>query len=249
MATRWLEDKNISLSIANPDPISVKGAFDYYESASAFFDAQKSADIIVIAVKPNIVPDICAELQNKDLANTCIISVAAGRTLDFYAGQLPATQSVIWAIPNSAAAVGESMSVYCANKNVTAEQEAGFRTLFTPLGAVAKLDDQNLMHAVIALASSGPAFYYLFAEYMERAAQDAGLSAALAKQMQQQVLRGAGAMVAANPDTPFSSFREAITSPQGTTAAGVSVFEQNDALKKLVLEAGKAAENRSKELS
>src|SRR5581483_11102407 len=177
--------------------------------------------VIVIAVKPQLVEETLAALAPAIGKGTVVLSIAAGRTLASLAKPLPKDTAIVRAMPNTAAAIGRSMTAACANAEVSREQALACGALLEAIGEV------------IWLAEAG---------------REAGLDAELANQLARATVSGAGALLAQS-DLSAARLRENVTSPKGTTAAALEILMGTGGFKDLLIRAVAAAAKRSRELS
>ena len=209
--------------------------------------ADLSPDLIFLAVKPQAMADVVPAYARFAGGSASFVSVAAGTTIATLAGMLPGPTPIIRCMPNTPAAIGAGMLVCCAN----AHTKAGARELTSRLleasGEVDWIDGEDLMDAVTAVSGSGPAYVFHMIECLAAAAEDVGLPPDLALRMAKQTVMGAGKL-AAESTTPPGTLREQVTSPGGTTAAGLSVLMQEDALRPLMRRTVEAARDRGREL-
>jgi pyrroline-5-carboxylate reductase len=203
---------------------------------------------IVIAVKPQLVEETLGRLASKIGKSTVVLSIAAGRTLASLAKPLPKGTAVVRAMPNTAAAIGHSMTVACANLSVSRDQALECSSLLEAVGQVRWIDDESLMDAVTAVSGSGPAYVFLLAECLAEAGREAGLDAELANELARATVSGAGALLA-HSDLSAAELRKNVTSPKGTTAAALEVLTGKGGFKELLARAVAAAAKRSRELS
>lgn len=202
--------------------------------------------LVVFAVKPQVILDVVpAYVHFSDSAT--YLSVAAGTPIAAFETILGAGAAIIRCMPNTPAAIGKGMMVTVANGNVSAGTEEFVRDLLSASGEVATVADEALMDAVTAVSGSGPAYVFHFIECLTAAGQAAGLPAETAKLLAMQTVFGA-ASLAAESGTEPGELRRQVTSPNGTTAAALSVLMGDDRLKKLISEAVEAARARSVEL-
>lgn len=207
----------------------------------------QSAAVLVLAVKPQILPEVALALASQRRpAGQLVMSVAAGVTLRSLAGWLGTTTPLVRVMPNQPATIGAGVSALAASASVDANgrQLAGYVAGTT--GRALWLQDESLMDAVTAVSGSGPAYFYLLMEHMERAATDLGLPPDLAAALTRETALGAARVVIETQGDP-AALRAAVTSPGGTTAAALRVFEQAD-LAGIVQQALTAARDRSVEL-
>lgn len=201
--------------------------------------------IIVIAVKPQVMASVLPDYRR--FGGATFVSIAAGIGTSFFLSHLGHNTPVIRCMPNTPAAIGKGMLVYCQNATVTHDAEKFVSELLSKSGRVAKVDDEALIDAVTAVSGSGPAYVFYFIECLTEAGVEAGLPREIAGELAMQTVMGAGALAAESADTP-TKLREQVTSPNGTTAAALAVLMLDDRLKKLVGEAVDAARKRSIEL-
>jgi pyrroline-5-carboxylate reductase len=203
--------------------------------------------VLVLAVKPQTMPEVLPAIAPLALEDTVIVSIAAGVRLATLQAPFRPAQPVVRAMPNTPAQVGQGMSVAVANSQVTVSQRAIVEGLLAAVGKVAWVDDEKLIDAVTAVSGSGPAYVFLLAECLAEAARQAGLPAELADLLGRQTVAGAGALLADSPLSP-ATLRQNVTSPKGTTAAALAVLMAEDGLQRLMNRAVDAAKKRSAEL-
>lgn len=206
-------------------------------------------DILVLAVKPQIMDEICTDLRPYVSEKTMVISIAAGKPLAFFAEQFGAQQPVVRVMPNIPAAVGKGMSALVAAPAVDEAARTAADILMNATGKTVWLDDESLMDAVTAISGSGPAYVFLLMEVMAEAGRRIGLPEEMAAQLARQTVIGSTALAEALPETTPATLRENVTSPGGTTAAALEVLMQDRALQYLFNDAIEAAARRGKELA
>jgi pyrroline-5-carboxylate reductase len=243
-----LDPAAVFLQDPAPAPEVLNLAARHAIAASTAPDLPAAPSVIVIAVKPDLVAKLLPEIEPMIGQGTVILSIAAGRTLESLARALPPATAIVRAMPNTAAAVGSSMTVACANAAVTAEQVAECTVLLEAVGDVMWLDDESLLDAVTAVSGSGPAYVFLLAECLAEAGRAAGLDAALAQRLARATVAGAGALLAQSDLSPHE-LREKVTSPKGTTAAALEILMGKEGVQELLNRAVAAAAKRSRELS
>jgi pyrroline-5-carboxylate reductase len=203
----------------------------------------KSCNIIILAVKPQNMDDVTAEINKVITEEKIIVSIAAGITLSYLTSRLK-TSKIIRVMPNTPALVQEGMSVLTLCECIHDREMGLIRSIFMSIGKVLVLPEKY-MDAVTALSGSGPAFIALFVEKMIEAGEKVGLSKDNATELAIQTLIGTAKLL--ETGMPPGKLREMVTSPGGTTAAGLKVFEEKgfqDTVDAVI----KAAANRSKEL-
>jgi pyrroline-5-carboxylate reductase len=207
-------------------------------------------DVIVLAVKPQMLAAVLPAYRRFARPETAFLSVAAGWTLAAFARALGDDARVIRAMPNTPAAIGRGMTVAVAGPGVSDAQRAAGDSLLAAVGEVAWVDDEAQMDAVTAVSGSGPAYVFLLAEALAAAGAAAGLPPALADRLARATVSGAGELLRRSPETPSATLRENVTSPGGTTAAALAVLmNADDGLPPLLTRAVAAATARSRELA
>ncbi len=202
---------------------------------------------VVIAVKPQIAPEIMPTLIPFVGSHTVVVSIMAGRTLRFLETSMPGV-ALVRAMPNTPAAVSRGITVAVANGHASAEQRDLVQALLSAVGAVEWIDDETLMDAVTALSGSGPAYVFLLAETMARAGRAAGLPGRLSDILARATVAGSGELLRRSPLDP-ATLRQNVTSPGGTTAAALDVLMGKEAFEDLMTKAILAATRRSRELA
>lgn len=235
-------DPNLRPDVA--DALTAKGA----KANPDFADIEAPA-VIVLAVKPQVAPVVLATIRALVTPGTLVVSIMAGRTIDFIAEALPHGTPVVRTIPNTPAAIGQGITVAVPNRLVDAEGRALTDALLSALGPVEWIEDEGLMDAATAVSGSGPAYVFLLAEALAAAGAAAGLPADLAERLARATVAGAGALMI-ETGTPAGTLRENVTSPAGTTAAALEILmDDRDGFGPLLTKAVEAATRRSKELA
>ncbi|HTB23244.1 MAG TPA: pyrroline-5-carboxylate reductase [bacterium] len=208
--------------------------------------AVDGADIVVLAVKPQAFEALLAELAPLLRGGQTLVSVAAGIRLERLSTALASPNlRLVRVMPNTPGLIGQGASAYCLGPSAGPTQAAQTEALLQPLGKVLRVREED-MDAVTALSGSGPAYVFLFMEALQAAGEGLGLSPEASFLLASQTLTGAAAMIQAGEKSP-AELRAAVTSPGGTTAAAIRVFEEGG-LRGLVDRALAAARDRSKEL-
>ena len=235
---------------------------------SSVSDAVENASFVVVAVKPADVEPVMAEIARaagaaeSDTAEQVFVTVAAGITITYFESKLPAGTPVVRAMPNAAALVGAGVTALAKGRFVTAPQLEGVSALFDSVGGVLSVPEGQ-MDAVTALSGSGPAYFFLLVEALIDAGVAAGLSREVAADLTAQTMAGSAAMLlermdadrqlgqAEAPglrvDATATQLRATVTSPGGTTAAGLRELERGG-LRAAVDAAVQAAKMRSEQL-
>ncbi|HVY01015.1 MAG TPA: pyrroline-5-carboxylate reductase [Pseudorhodoplanes sp.] len=202
---------------------------------------------VVLAVKPQVAPEVMAGVAAMVSPRTLVLSIMAGRTIAFLEGHVPGA-AVVRTIPNTPAAIGRGMTVAVANARVSAAQRALADDLLAATGAVEWVEEEALIDAATAVSGSGPAYVFLLAETLAKAGVAAGLPQRLADNLARVTVSGAGELLHRSPLDP-ATLRKNVTSPGGTTAAALEILMGPDGLEKLMREAVAAATGRSRELA
>jgi len=218
----------------------------YDDCAAAIAAGAPASSMIVLAVKPQMMEEAIAEFGGLRDDNTAFLTIAAGLSTDWLRARLGAQAIILRAMPNTPAAIGKGVTALY-HGDVAADLARLATQLLRTIGHVVTIDDESLMDAVTALSGSGPAYVFLLAEAMTAAGIAAGLPAALAKQLAEATVAGAGALIEA-ADEPPAVLRENVTSKGGTTAAALAVLMDENGLSALMENAVKAAKQRSIEL-
>lgn len=203
--------------------------------------------VALIAVKPQMMGAALPGLQALG-AGTLFVSVAAGTPIAAFEAAFGAVP-IVRAMPNTPAAVGRGITAIIGNSHVGNDGLALAESLLAAVGQVVRLDDEAQMDAVTGLSGSGPAYVFHMIECMAAAGEAQGLPPSLAMQLAQATVAGAGALAEAADETP-SQLRVNVTSPNGTTQAGLDVLmDAQSGLAPLIARTVAAAADRSRALS
>ncbi|RAL24337.1 pyrroline-5-carboxylate reductase [Thermoflavimicrobium daqui] len=203
------------------------------------------ANIVMIAVKPKDVKSALLKWRDFITEKQLIISVAAGVSTEYLEDLLQGKNAVIRAMPNTSCAVGLSATAICKGKWATDEDEKIAAEIFSAIGMVVSVKEE-MMDAVTGLSGSGPAYFYYMVEVLEKAGIYAGLEPETARELTLQTILGAAHMLVETGKKP-NDLRKEVTSPGGTTLAGLEVlskYRMDQAVKEAVLR----AKERSREL-
>ena len=235
----------------------------YSVRVASLADAVENAAYVILAVKPADVEYIIGEIANaagkaaNDAVEQVLVSVVAGVTTGFYESHLPAGSPVIRAMPNAPALVGAGITALAKGRFGTAEQLSEAAALFECVGSVLIVPEAQI-DTVTAVSGSGPAYFFLFLEALVDAGVTNGLSRTVATELAVQTMAGSVAMLldriesgsaaaAGRPDTTAAELRALVTSPGGTTAAGLRELERGG-VRAAVAAAVDAAKTRSEQL-
>ena len=212
---------------------------------AGYLPANAAPFIVIFAVKPQVMRDVAVQYRRFAGAGATFVSIAAGTPIAVFENLLGADAAVIRSMPNTPAAIGKGMMVNVANAHADAEARAFVDELFSANGLVREVDDEGLIDAVTAVSGSGPAYVFHFIEALTAAGIEAGLSPDMAATLAGQTVYGAASLAAHSAETP-ETLRRQVTSPNGTTQAGLEVLMEE--LTDLVTRTVEAAKIRSIEL-
>jgi pyrroline-5-carboxylate reductase len=212
--------------------------------ATANPDVLRAADVIVLAVKPQNMTAVLSELPGHSTSGKLFVSIAAGVTLAKLEAGLK-TGRVIRVMPNTPALVGQGASAYALGSAATVDDGKVVAQLLAAVGHAHQVEEK-LLDAVTGLSGSGPAFVYLVIEALTDGGVRMGLPRDIAAALSAQTVRGAGTMVVETGQHP-AVLRDQVTSPGGTTIAGLAALEDGG-LRSALIAAVEAATRRSQEL-
>lgn len=202
-------------------------------------------DLVVLAVKPQVLPQVARALR-PHLSDQCgVVSIAAGITLE-QLEKLLGSRPLVRCMPNTPALVGMGASGLFANTQVSEELRFQCETLFRSVGLVGWCEDEAELDLVTAVSGSGPAYFFLFMEYMIDSAVTMGMDREKARALVVQTCRGAGELASNEPD--IAELRRRVCSPGGTTEQAIASF-QEDGLDRLVNRAMQRCAERAREMS
>jgi len=207
--------------------------------------AAGSGDVVVLAVKPQNLAGMLAELSGRFGPPQLVLSIMAGVRIDTLREGLNC-QRVVRVMPNTPAQVGEGMSVWTATPEVTEEQRVRAGAILGAMGRETYVSDEKYIDMATAVSGSGPAYVFLFAEAMIEAAMQIGFSCEVAEELVKQTISGAALFMQQSDRLP-AELRRMVTSPGGTTAAALAKLEEGQ-FNRLIAEAVTAAYKRAGEL-
>lgn len=213
--------------------------------------AINKAQVIILAVKPQVMPEVLAPLQTILLKQRpLIISIAAGITIDTLGSYLNPTLAMIRAMPNTPAQIQQGITALYANAQVYPEQKTLANTIFQSVGKTQWVTDENQMNAITALSGSGPAYFFLMLEALINAGIEMGLDKDLTQTLVLQTALGSIQMaIEQHVDIEkLQLLRQQVTSPGGTTAAALKIFADKGFVD-MIDKAIAAATQRAEELS
>jgi pyrroline-5-carboxylate reductase len=240
----------------------------YSVLVTSVLEAAEHATYIIVAVKPSDVESVIGEIAEaaakaeSDSAEQVFVTIAAGVATTFYESKLPAGSPVIRVMPNAPMLVGAGVSALAPGRFANDEQLRAVSALFESVGGVLTVPESQI-DAVTAVSGSGPAYFFLMVEALVDAGVESGLSRTVATELASQTMAGSAAMLlerldrgreraadaatGVGVDTSAAQLRATVTSPGGTTAAGLRQLERGG-LRAAVADAVAAAKTRSEQL-
>ncbi|WP_413112965.1 pyrroline-5-carboxylate reductase [Thaumasiovibrio sp. DFM-14] len=209
--------------------------------------AANDADVVVLAVKPQLMEAVCQPLQILDFSSKLVITIAAGISAARYNQFLGQAVKLVRVMPNTPSLLGKGMSGLYAESSIPTQDQQFADMLMRAVGEVCWVEQESKINQVIAAAGSAPAYFFLFMEAMQQEAIRQGMDADTARLLVQQSAIGAAEMVKANPELTLSMLREQVTSKGGTTAEAIRTFNEHH-LSDTVAKAMQAAVTRAQEM-
>ncbi|MDI1291609.1 MAG: pyrroline-5-carboxylate reductase [Methylobacter sp.] len=240
--------EQIWVSDINPDTLTDLAKQLHINTSVNNDDIINAVDVVVLAVKPQtlsaVAQSVAALIQQK---KSLVVSIAAGINQNSLSRWLGADTAIVRCMPNTPALVLTGATALHANDKVTAEQRDLAENILRSVGIALWVNDEAELDAVTAVSGSGPAYYFLLMEAMEKAALELGLSEQTARLLVQQTALGAAKIALESAESP-EQLRKRVTSPGGTTQQAIETFEQGG-FTELVSKALHAARDRSIEMS
>ncbi|MBS9433670.1 pyrroline-5-carboxylate reductase [Photorhabdus hainanensis] len=185
----------------------------------------QEADVVVLAVKPQVIADVCQPLQEKvDFSNKLVLSIASGISVARFDALLQDKLNIVRIMPNTPALIGQGLSGLFASEHVSQSDRDFTQALMNSVGKTYWVKDESGINDIIAVASSAPAYFFLFMESMQQEAERLGFDSQTAREIVLQTAIGSAALAASNVDLPFATLREQVTSKGGTTAEALRIF-------------------------
>jgi pyrroline-5-carboxylate reductase len=229
----------------DPAPLALENMHTLHlEMAPTLEICAKQSDIIIVAVKPAMVPQVLSDIAKETHGKT-VVSIAAGVTLKTIEGCLDSSTEAVRVMPNTPALIGKGMSVLSARSSLSEEILHEVESLFSAIGETAILTEE-LMDAVTGLSGSGPAYVYTVIQALADGGVRMGLTRNIAQKLAAQTVMGSAAMVLESGKDPFT-LRGEVTSPGGTTIEGVHALEKGG-LSGTLMDAVTAATEKSRKL-
>lgn len=206
------------------------------------------AEVVILAVKPQVLQAVCQEIKSAvEQSAPLVISIAAGITESSLMQWLGNNTAIVRTMPNTPAMVQTGATVLHANENVSTDQRDLAESILRAVGVTRWLDSEKMIDAATAISGSGPAYYFLFMETMEKAAIEMGLPEETAHLLTLQTALGAARMAMESNDIP-KELRNKVTSPGGTTEAAINEMLNNN-LTGIFSQAMFKARDKARELS
>jgi pyrroline-5-carboxylate reductase len=204
--------------------------------------------VVLLAVKPQMMQAALPSVAQFGGGETLFLSVAAGTPISSFEAALGATTRIVRAMPNTPAAIGQGITAIVGNAAATAEDMGLAEALLSAVGQVVRLESEEQIDAVTGVSGSGPAYVFHMIDALAAAGEAEGLPADLAMALAKATVAGAGALAMGSDETP-EQLRINVTSPNGTTQAGLEVLmDEATGLAPLIRRTVGAAANRSREL-
>lgn len=239
------------------DTLPVKSSLIDHHRAFDGWGAAEPPDAILLGIKPQklgeVLPLLADMKQEAGQAAPLFISIIAGKPIATFEAGLPADSAVLRSMPNTPAAVGRGITALYGGRRVTETHRAMANALFDAAGESVWLDDEGDFDAVTGISGSGPAYVFHLVEALSEAGITAGLKPETAGQLARATVIGAGALLDADAATPAADLRRNVTSPNGTTEAGLEALmgetDASQSLTRLMRETVRRAAARSRELA
>lgn len=251
MLSGWLErlDEDLRFVVVDPalDADHPLAGHDRVSMMASLADDQPAPDMVVLAVKPQMMAEALPPLVAISSPETVWLSIAAGISIDWLREAISPDAAIIRTMPNTPSAIGRGVTAMIAAETVPEAMQGLARRMLGVIGVVVDLDDEADMDAVTAVSGSGPAYVFLLREALEAAGVAAGLKPELAATLAGETLTGAAALLDASDETA-TQLRINVTSPGGTTQAALEVLMDDNGMYSLLKQAVMAARDRSRAL-
>lgn len=239
--------KNIKISDVDENLLLArKTQFNGIEGFDNNIELAKASDVLILAVKPNQIQNVCNKI-NSNTDNKLIISIAAGVRESDINNWLGNNRAIVRAMPNTPALVKSGASGLYANKYASDGDKQLAESILRAVGLTLWVDDEDKLDIITALSGSGPAYLFLLMEAMTKTAIELGLSKEQAHVLTVQTAVGAS-KIAEISDDDCRELRKKVTSPNGTTEAAIKIFKNKD-FENIVKDAINAAHKRTKEIA
>lgn len=215
------------------------------KATASNLEAVSGRDVVVLAVKPQNLAEVTAELKGQLEASQVVLSIIAGTRIETLSKELK-HDAIARAMPNTPAQIREGISVWTVTPEVTEEQKDRVAAILGAIGREIYVDQEKYLDMATAISGSGPAYFFLMVEALVEAGVDIGLPRDVASNLAVQTMLGSGRLIKGLGEEP-AELRRRVTSPGGTTAQAIEQFEKGQ-FTELVKRAVKAAYHRAREL-
>ena len=241
------DSKNIKVSDPNDELLQKREAELNITTFANNSSLVEACDIIVFAVKPQVLSEVCLELREKIKPKHLFISIVAGIRVNDINRWLGGKYSLVRTMPNTPALMQHGVTGLFPNELVSDEQKALVTTMLSSVGDCFWVNEEKLIDAITAISGSGPAYFFLLMQSMTQAGMALGLDEKTAKELSVQTAFGASLMATKSGKDP-KTLRTNVTSPNGTTQAAIESFQDQN-FEGIVASATRAAFDRARELS
>ena len=245
----WLSHGHAATDVVVAEPAeAIRPRISGLRVVASSSEVSETPDMVVLAVKPQSMDSVLPDLKRFADQGAVFLSIAAGKTLQYFAAHLGATAKVVRSMPNTPAAVRQGITVATAASGVSDAEKKRCHEVLEAVGQVLWVEDEALIDPVTALSGSGPAYVFLLVEAMAAAGAKLGLAPEMAMQLARATVVGSGELLRQSAE-PASQLRVNVTSPGGTTAAALKVLMADDGVQQIFDKALAAASHRSRELA
>jgi len=222
--------QNLPMIVSNPSTTKLEVLKEQYQTEITVNNVEVvlNSDIVILAVKPNVLPMVCDEIRTDLKKEQIIVSLAAGVSLVQLYQYLGQEMMIVRAMPNTPCAIGYGICGLYVDVKLKFKVAPLLSYLFEGLGQLKWLKDEKQIDDIIAFAGSAPAYFYYFMQCLQKVAIQRGLDDTLAKDLIANTALGASMMVTTKNDISFSQLIEQVASKGGTTAQALSVLEENN---------------------
>ena len=251
LARGWLKKKlKIEISVIEKEKVlsSKKNNIIFYNSFEDYFEAKKSPDIILIAIKPQQLKDIIVYLNKIYKKNIIFISVVAGISTAWFKEKISKEIKIVRAMPNLPSSVLSGVTGIYNSRNILKKEIENIKIILKSIGEIILLKNEKLIDIVTSISGSGPAYYFYLTEVLTEVGVKLGLKKNEAEILAYQTFVGSAKLLKETKQN-FSKLRKDVTSPGGTTEAALSILmNDRNGLNKIFTKALSAALTRAKEL-
>lgn len=251
----WLSFSHNRIIVVDPNRLNREkaqalGAETFLDVATLSESYSGKFELVLVAVKPQVLSSVLPEYRVFLNQDTVILSIAAGIGLKQLQKALPNQINIIRCMPNMPASVSEGVMACVGNEHLCREKQASITSLLETNGCVVWLDNESEIDAVTAISGSGPAYFYLMTEYLAIAGVSLGLTSKLSEKLARATFVGSSALLKSDNAESPKQLRISVTSPGGTTEAGLAILmSEETGLLKLLNATVKSAKDRATDLS